>query len=266
MDKNDYRCPCCMKYIYINYACPNKHNVCGDCWIKTDKCPICRDPKRIQTETNPSVPRKKCKNSECTINLYQFDDEHEKECQYNKFICKFCNNTINDSPPSSEVESHFNFCANNFITIKCPLTDKVNIAEEFKINIKPQPTLITIEDHYHMIIIPKPLQQKINFIVFSTKKKYRLSNYKIKIILPNRIHETPIYYKKMIDSNITYNFDDTISFTIQNMFVINKAPTEQKMGNTYYFEEIRYKGEPGSAGNWTHDDYEKLLKEFSGTK
>ena len=38
INSDDYRCPCCMNCVYINFRCSNKHNICENCYMKVRKC------------------------------------------------------------------------------------------------------------------------------------------------------------------------------------------------------------------------------------
>lgn len=290
VDPEDYRCPCCMNYMYINFACSNKHNVCENCYMKLHKClktftfpvdaskkhlPICRDETITESTSNNNIIKKECKNKDkgCNLNLYHFDDEHELECLYNLFHCKFCNSDLDET---NNIRDHYESnCVNIFKYI-----DFENDVNRFRniidnetqgrryclTGINSIPSLINCEDQYYILMIPK--STKIDFYVFSTNKKYELSNYKIKIYTNQEdpIFEGAIYYNKLYCNSILLtdmNTDNkSLTFIIQNLFIINTKVTEKKIGNTHYFESSVVEGEPGSAGNWSYKDLEEVTNMF----
>ena len=270
VDPEDYRCPCCMNYIYINFGCSNKHNVCENCYMKLRKCPICRDETITEKTLNNDITKKLCKNKDrgCNLDLYHFDDEHELECLYNPFHCKFCNMDIID------IKNHYEFnCVNTFKYVEAGLfkNNKNNETEGRKylvglINIVP--SLINVDDQYYIIMIPKSSQNKVDFYIFSTNNKHELSNYKVKIYGgPNYpTFEGIIYYNKLYCNNIPLkdlnNDKILLTFTIENMFIINRKMTTKKIGNVTYFESNVVDGEPGSAGNWSYKDLEEVTNMF----
>lgn len=285
VDPENYRCPCCMNYIYINFGCSNKHNVCENCYMKLHKCPICHDETITESTSNNSIVKKQCKNKSkgCNLDLYHFDDEHELECLYNPFHCKFCNTDLDDN-----IKTHYESnCVNIFkyidfvkgITLLEPepkvLESDVNKFRNIIDNetegrryclssINRTPSLINCEDQYYILMIPK--SNKIDFYVFSTNKKYELSNYKIKIFTNQEdpIFEGIIYYNKLYCNSIPLKDMnlDSLTFVVQNMFIINRKITEKKIGNTHYFESNVIEGELGSAGNWSYKDLEEVTNMF----
>ena len=271
INSEDYRCPCCMNYVYINFQCNNKHNICENCYMKMRKCPICRDEKITKSICNNNITRKECKNKECNLELFYFDDEHEVECLYNPFHCKFCNMdmAMNDF---EHIKSHYDFnCVNIFKYIEYNENKEEEIEgrKYYLRSIDLVPSLINIENQYQIILIPKISQNRIDLYLFSTNNKYKLSNYKVKIFSQsgNLSFESIIHYNKMYYTSIL--LDDicvqnkSLNFIIQNMFIINRKVIKEKIDNVTYFESNFVEGEPGSAGNWSYEDLEEMTNRFS---
>jgi hypothetical protein len=244
--------------------------------MKVKECPLCRSKNIKPSELHPTVQieRKECKNVDrgCKLKLYHFDDEHEADCQYNPLHCKYCNHDIDDTNIES-IKTHYEFdCVNEFTIMKYSSQntgDGETGGREFNIKfIKSNLNLINIDDQYIVLVVLKKSQGKVNFVVFSPYDKYKLSNYKIKITTPtNDVLETYIYYKKLHEFNIPLNsmqtLNNTISFTIKNMFIMNRKITKTQLGeNSVFIETHVVDGEPGSAGNWTHDDFVEMQNEF----
>lgn len=274
INSDDHRCPCCTNYIYINYECNNKHNICGHCFMKTPKCPICRNENI--TESNVSlksdITRKDCKNKHigCNLKLYHFDNDHEEDCPFNHLHCKFCNTDLIDANFDS-IKTHYGSnCVNSFEILEYSdgnMTDEIN-GRKYNIKLKTKPSLINIDNHYFVMVIPKMSQKKVDFIIFSINEKYKLSNYKIKILSQSNVTllESTINYKKLfnVSCNNIESTSDTFSFTIENMFILNrKKPTVAKMGDVTFCETYGMDGEPGSAGNWTYETFEKMQSKVS---
>ena len=278
-DPEDYKCPCCLNFIYNNYKCSNNHNTCHECHMKISYCPICRDDKIIKSKIiiGNDVILKECKNRDkgCELQLYHFDDDHEVDCLYNTLHCKFCNIDINDSNFNTVMKHYSTDCINTFNILKYNYDNKGQGETSGRVfhlkNIKSELSLINFDDQYIIMIIPKLSQKKINFVVFSSQEKYKLSNYKIKILDTTKsiISEIPIYYKRMYDSSIPCDqickSNGLLNFTVENAFLLNrKKPDHFVHNNTNFYETYSIHGEPGSAGNWTHDDYENIFSKFMG--
>jgi len=238
--------------------------------MKICKCPLCRSEKIKKTDIDPqnNVHKKECKNKDkgCNTNLYHFDDEHEEDCIYNPLCCKFCNTNIVDN-----VDTHFeSICVNSFNISKYtyPKTTSETTCRKFVVNIRTNLSLLNIDDQYFVMIVPKMSQKKFDFYAFSTKDKYKLSNYKIKILSPTNatLLELPIYYNRMRNTSIPFEaLNNSLNFTLENMFILNrKEPTQTTYGNTTVFETYGVACEPGSAGNWTYEEYEEILSSMSG--
>lgn len=268
----DYRCPCCFNFIYINFACTNKHNMCENCYMKLTKCPVCRDEKIINSIIGNDIVKVKCKNKNrgCNLDVYCFDDEHELECLYNPFHCKFCNLDINDVN-FGLIITHFNSnCVNTFKCLEYIFNINNSETGGRKYNIEfidPVRSLINIDNQYFIMMIPKISQHMINFAIFSINDKYKLSNHKIKIISTSNIDilENTIHYKKIFFSSVPLDnirAQNKLSFTVQNMFIINRKMSEKKFGNVTYVETNSINGEPGSAGNWTFEDFQDITNRF----
>ncbi len=264
---DDYRCPCCMNFIYIRYICDNKHSICGNCYMKISKCPLCRceNIKKTDIDTQ-NILNKECKNkiNGCSLVLYQFDNEHEEDCLYNPMQCKFCHiNILNN-----HVADHFeHFCVNQFkiSTYMSNNTKSETTGRKYVVNGKTELSLFDIDGEYIVIVVPKMLQKKFDFYVFSTNNKYRLSNYKINILSPagNTLSESSIYYRKMHSISISFDsLDNMMSFVLQNMFIINRREKSKTIDNVIFFETFSVEGEPGSAGNWTYEDYTNIINMF----
>lgn len=277
IDPEDYKCPCCLTFIYVNYACKYKHNICGNCYMKIKECPICRNAEinKCNIDSENNIARMECKNKNkgCKLDLYCFDDEHEAECLYNPLHCKFCKIDINDVSFES-IKAHFSSnCINTFQIMNYPYYNSNKSGEtdgrKFIIqSLKPIPSLINIDGQYFVVIIPKISQKKVNFMVFSINDKYKLSNYKIQILsFGNKICEMNIHHKKMFDVSVSLSdiqSNNLLNFTIQNMFLINSKVVEHpKFNNTTIYETNSFSGEPGSAGNWTYDDFTELQNKFA---
>ena len=272
VDSEDYRCPCCMNYMYINFGCSNKHNVCENCYMKLRKCPICRDETITESTLSTNIDRKQCKNKDkgCNLDLYYFDDEHE--CLYNPLHCKFCNTNIIEND-GDYIKAHYESnCVNFFKYI-----DFENDVNRFRniidnetqgrryclTDIDSVPSLINCDNQYYILMIPK--SNKIEFYIFSQNKKYELSNYKIKICGTdtNPIFEGVIYYNKLYCNSIPLkDMNKTLTFIVENLFIINRKISEKKIGNIHYFESNTISGEPGSAGNWSYKDLEEMKNMF----
>jgi len=274
INADDYRCPCCMNYVYISFSCKNKHNICENCYMKVRKCPICRDDKITKTDTNKiDIKRKSCKNTDkgCNIDLFHFDDEHEIDCIYNTFCCKFCNMSIYDTNFDNIKNHYSNDCVNILNYIKYEKNNEEEITgRKYKITLEIKPSLINIENQYYIILIPKISQNKANFFVFSLNDKYKLSNYKIKLISGsnNSLCEKMIIYNKLICSDLELSLitiNKSINLIIENMFIIDKKIVEKKINDVFYFESSYVTGEPGSPGNWTYDDLEEVTNLFMKT-
>jgi len=261
IDPENYRCPCCLNFIYDDYKCSNDHHICGNCFMKIKICPLCRDTNIDKSEIDNDVERKECKNTDCNLQIYHFDDEHELDCIHNDWYCKFCNNSMKNANFDSIINHYESHCANIFNIIK--YENKIDVeksGKKYDSQLKIGLSLLNIDDQYIIIIVPK--SNTVNFIVFSTNVKYKLSNYKIKIGL----RETFIHYKKMIDFYVPR--DETISnnlikFSITNMFIINRETKFYKRNGINFFESYVVDGEPGSAGNWTKEDYDEVYEKFT---
>jgi hypothetical protein len=231
--------------------------------MKIKSCPLCRNENIQESNIENNIEKRECKNKSegCDLLIYDFDNEHELDCLYNEWNCKFCNNSIKNIDFNSIVDHYESNCTNIFNVIKYENNIEFEKAGmKYDIKLKPQLSLLNIDNQYIIIIVPKT--SFINFIVFSTNIKYKLSNYKIKI---NETKETFIHYKKMIDLYITredITFNNSINFTIKNMFIINRKTKSYKHNNVNYFESYVVDGEPGSAGNWTKEDYDEVYDKF----
>ncbi len=67
----------------------------------------------------------------------------------------------------------------------------------------------------------------------------------------------------MNDFYIKYQDITLNKFIIQNMFLINRETKSYKQNNINYFESYYIDGEPGSAGNWTKEDYDEIYDKFN---
>ena len=232
--------------------------------------PICRDEKITKSICNNNVTRKVCKNEGCNLDLFYFDDEHELKCFYNPLHCKFCNMDMAISD-FEYIKSHYDSnCVNILKYIEYNETKEAETEgrKYYLRSIDLVPSLINIENQYYIILIPKISQSRIDLYIFSTNNKYKLSNYKVKILSPGNLSfESVIHYNKMYSTSI--KLDDicattkSLSFIIQNMFIINRKVIEEKIGNVTYFESNFIEGEPGSAGNWSYEDLEEMTNRFS---
>lgn len=274
-DYDDYRCPCCMIYIYNNYQCGNGHNLCNECYLKVTECPICRVKGMRKSKIGSDILKKECKNKSrgCEMQLYHFDDDHEIDCIFKQFHCKFCNNNINDDNINLIRNHYESNCANIFKLIKFKYND-VNRGEKegrkFKIqSMKPELSFINIDDNYIVVVIPRLSKEKISFMVFSPNSKYKQSNYKINILNTNGnvVLTSPIYYNAMHDFSVStdaiFSSQNLMNFTIQNMFLIEPKVNSYKYGNTQYHETYHVKGEPGSPGNWSQNDFDEVFGKFT---
>lgn len=277
VDFEDYKCPCCMNFIYDNYKCSNEHNICGNCYIKVKECPICRNKKisKSDIKTEDNIKMKECKNKHkgCNLCLYYFDDEHELDCMYNPLHCKFCNLDINDVNFDNVIEHYNSNCSNIFKILKYTYSKIENGETEgrkfYLQSIKTELTLINIDDQYVIIIVPRLSQKKINFIIFSPNNKYKLSNFKIKLLNSSgeTILESNIYYKKMHEFSIPcdkiQSSNNLLNFTVENIFILNrKKPEHNVVNNVHFVQTYSVEEEPGSAGNWTKESYDKMLNKF----
>lgn len=256
IDPENYRCPCCTNFIYDDYKCDNDHHLCGNCFMKVKSCPLCRNENIKKSKIINNIETKECKNKSlgCNLSVYTFDNEHELDCLYNELNCRFCNNSIQNADFDSIIEHYKSNCTNIFNYIKYENENKTN----YDIQIKSELTLLNIDDQYIVIVNPKAT--RVNFIVFSTNIKYKLSNYKIKI---NGSFETFIHYKKMYDFYIQREDINLNKFSIKNMFTINKQTKSYKHNNVHYFESSYVEGEPDSPGNWTKESYDEMYDKFS---
>jgi len=242
--------------------------------MKVRKCPICRDDEITKSIVNDNITRKECKNKNkgCNLELFFFDDEHKLECLYNPLHCKFCNINITQND-FEYIKSHYTSdCVNILKYINCKYSENKEETEGRKYHVQSinlVPSFINIENQYYIILIPKITQSRIDLYVFSTNNKYKLSNYKVKILSPpgNPLSENIIYYNKMYSSSI--QLDDiclrnkSLNLIIENMFIINRKITEKTVNNVTYFESNVIEGEPGSAGNWSYEDFEEIKNSFS---
>ena len=266
IDQEIYKCPCCLNFIYDDYECDNHHHICGNCYMKVKKCPLCRNGNVNKSTIINNSERKECKNKSygCNLSLYIFDNEHELDCLYNEWNCKFCNNN-NKNVSFDSIINHFESnCANIFNIINIITYENIKDFEKegrkYDIQLKPELSLLNIDNQYIIIIVPKT--SHVNFIIFSVNNKYRLSNYKIKI---NNLNEKFINYKRMEDfflprENISSN--NLIKFTIENLFIINTQTNTYNNDDVTYFESYVVNGEPGSAGNWTKENYDEMYNKF----
>lgn len=265
MNQDDLTCPCCTKYIYDLYQCANKHNICGDCWIKVKACPICRDNKFNDCNSQiKDIQKYPCKNKECSVMIYDFDDDHPKTCFHNSFDCKFCNSAINNV-----VDHYTNYCINQYQVLFCPYKpNKETKGKKFKLSgLLIKPTWISIGDQYHIILMPKSTDGVLNVYIFSTNATYKYSDYKIAIrdLNNNVLVERNIIYKRF-EPNILdlkkISDSDKLNFIIENMFLIDPKTDKYSVGNTFYMETHTVEGEPGGAGNWRKSDFDQAVKEF----
>ncbi len=58
------------------------------------------------------------------------------------------------------------------------------------------------------------------------------------------------------------SLDNMMSFVLQNMFIINRREKSKTIDNVIFFETFSVEGEPGSAGNWTYEDYTNIINMF----
>lgn len=243
----DLNCPCCTNFIYDLYVCENNHSICGDCWMKVKICPICRNQNLKSKEILTEIKKVKCKNDKCEKLIYDIDNEHEKICQYKTFICKFCRLTINN------VESHF---SENCV-IKCEIS-KINYipkeetkGKKFKLsNFKESSILFVIGTQYYILYVPN-----YKFYVFSTNDYYKNNKYKVQI---NEI-ERCIIFKDFELNKIIINDNNVI---ITQQFLLDSKIKEHWNGNSVVIETNSIEGEPGSAGNWSKEEYDKGLAEL----
>lgn len=277
-DHEDYRCPCCMNFIYDIYECDNKHIICGNCYMKINECPLCRN-KKIQKsciKTGNDIAMKECKNKQkgCNLLLYHFDNEHEHDCMYNPFHCKFCGIDVGNTSFQSIINHYKSDCINTFNVLKYGHNKMENGetgGRKYHLQSIPvQLNLINVDDQYIIIMTPKPSQKKIKFIVFSTNDKYKLSNYGIKIFNASNeiVLESKIYYKKMNEFPIPFDkvqiANNLLNLVIENVFILNRRKPEQcQIGDTTFVRTYTVSGEPGSAGNWTKEDFDKMCDKFS---
>jgi hypothetical protein len=274
IEPDDYRCPCCTNYMYINFACNNNHSICQHCYMKINKCPICRDTSLVKIPRDKEIPTKECKNKEkgCKLQVYYFDDEHDIECLFNPLHCNFCNADLNDSTMEMIRTHYASNCVNMFRHIKC----EHNKAEEEKTGrvyhlklIEAVPSLINIDDQYFILMIPKLSQNKVNFYIFSINEKYKLSDYKVQIYSYNANGglDRVIYYKKMFSLPVPLSDiqveNKLLNFTVKNMFIMEPKVTVKKVGKTTFVESNGVKGEPGSPGNWSYETYKEMHEKFT---
>lgn len=203
----------------------------------------------------------------------------ENSCIYNAFKCKFCNHVFDESP--ARISKHYGEdCVNENHIVRCPLPDhEPGTGYQFKIHdIDIKPTLVIIGDHYYVMVVPKRSDNKINFMIFSTESKYRKSNYQITIsnssntkIFDNDLLtniKRNIIYKQFVDNIVPLeSFIDpktsrTMSFTIQNQFLLKSHISRYEIGDVRCSENTYIEGEPGSPGNWSKEDYDDLTKKF----
>ena len=122
-----------------------------------------------------------------------------------------------------------------------------------------------------IMVVPKPSKNMVNMMVFSLNERYRLNNYKIEIRGRNMVgkKEAVIYYKTMNDMMIPMSYlnsgiNSTLSFTIENLFILNRKTSRHTIGeNVHFFETYSVDGEPGSAGNWTKEQYDEIGRQFT---
>lgn len=264
MTEHEYRCPCCMNYIYDLYKCQNNHSVCGNCFMRINKCPVCRDMNIRPLEFNQYVQRQPCKNNAygCDFLLYHFDDEHEKDCVYNPFHCHYCNRDTSDNI----IEHYRSNCDNNPTILRCNYLNKGNETSGriyHLLDIKSELSLIVVDDQYYILMFPKKSQ--INFMVFSMNEKYKHSNYTIKLLVNHKnILESNIYYNKLVNSIMSTGSDATLNLTIENMFIVDRKTKSTVKDNVHYITTYTVDGEPGSAGHWTKEDYDDIVNKFKG--
>ncbi|MBY9021834.1 MAG: hypothetical protein KGD67_12320 [Candidatus Lokiarchaeota archaeon] len=70
-------------------------------------------------------------------------------------------------------------------------------------------------------------------------------------------------YSSSIQLDDLYVKNKSLNLIVQNMFIINRKITEKTINNVTYFESNVIEGEPGSAGNWSYEDLEKMTNRFS---
>lgn len=286
----DYLCPCCTEYIYDRYGCQNNHLFCGNCFMRIKVCPICRDPKLIDRndENATNVERRACKNKHkgCSSLIYTFDDDHEKNCMYNSFHCRFCSGQIEDQiedqgedqikqRTNQRIVDHFrSFCGNSCAILTFPKQDLQDETKgrSYRIsNLKTQMTLIVIEDEYLILILPKVSRRAVNMMAFSLNHRYRHSNYKIEIrnTNTNTKREAMIHYNALVDfmiplDHLSSGNVTTLNFTIENSFILNRRTKHTTYGNNvHFYETYTVDGEPGSAGNWTKEQHDDAVKKFT---
>lgn len=277
-------CPCCTSYIYDLYRCDNKHSLCGDCWIKLRECPTCRN-KNLScandqlTDMTNSVERKHCKNhrldsdNSCNVLLYSFDDDHEAGCLFNPFKCKFCSATFDETNTDTEklVQHYTDNCVNVFHILRYDVSNNEETeGQSFKVNdLELKPTMIVINDHYFVMIIPK--DNKVSLMVFSVAQLYKYSDYvvEIKDVSNRTILSCNIVYKQFEVNMIpltSFNqlFGQKLSFVIKNRFVLKPKIKVQDINGVHFVEVSNVEGQPNSAGNWRKSDFDEMVKGFSG--
>lgn len=264
--KSLLECPCCSSFIYDLFQCSNKHNLCGNCWIKIKKCPICRnsdlyDANDLLDSMTSQIKRDSCEY--CEKLLYYFDDDHGKWCTKRPFICKFCKLVIDVNDRFCEtISKHFNDnCTNSFTTLIYPYSPKdETLGKIFQItNIQANPTISIFGDEYCVISIPKPNTKKLVIYIFSSNYTYQGSNHKVKIKYHDKKIEACILFKQF--GNIIIDLTNEIE--IENQFLLNRKIEQYEFGNTTFVKVASLDGEPGSAGNWSKQSYDDILKSFT---
>lgn len=285
MNSESLVCPCCTTYIYDLYRCKNGHNICGDCFMRVQICPICRndeikDSNYILKESTSTIDKKHCKNHNkgCNAALYSCDDDHDTNCMYNSFKCRFCNSEFDNDDPETLmtyiIKHYSDNCVNEYQILHYAVpNNEETVGHQFKIaRIDIKPTLIVIDKHYFVMMMPKRSETNVNFMIFpdinfmsfSVLPKYRYSNYSITISdsLSGNSAKQKIVYKQF-ENNILRMMSSDISklyVVIQNNFLLKPKSKSYEKDGVHYFESYHIDGEPGSPGHWTKSDYNDILK------
>jgi len=243
--------------------------------MKTKICPICKDKniQRADITVSDNVIMKECKNKDrgCNSQLYHFDDEHEMDCIYNLLHRNFCNNDKEFHGMGNLIGHYESHCINAYTILNKKHNNgsqKETCGREYYFEyLKPELTIINLDDEYVIMIIPKLSQKKINFVMFSPNAKYKQSNYKISITndVGDVVLNSLIHYNKMCDSYISCDqickSSGLLTFTVKNIFILNREDpiVIEGANNSWYFEPHTEPGEPDSAGNWTPNTFDDIL-------
>lgn len=122
MEESDYdkiivtlECPCCDNYLKLPvHLCINGHSICRKCYLKLEKCPLCKkrfiEARNVAFEALAKTMLYPCKKKPfgCNVKIaYDKQDEHNTVCEYSKYgyNCQWKDCTWNG--PVNELKKHW---------------------------------------------------------------------------------------------------------------------------------------------------------------